>query len=295
MHNRLNYFSIDNPYSFQGTEKDNEVKGQGNSVNYKYRMHDPRVGRFFAIDPLASRYPFNGTYNFSENRVIDGVELEGLEFLKTGIYHLGPFEITIRRLEIVTKFNKIAVSWIGFNKKTVDDISTIPETEEKLCRKVDSQTLIQNTYLLDRVGIWDVIPVVRTNVFSSDKSIDLAFDFLEDPDHLKIVDLDSKIVLIDGDFTGPFNYSTIPGQKIEVTVTQGPMSFYESKITTSESVSVEREKIVSQGGTVLSHDINKTKNDEHSPAGILINSKVEKEKSESPCLCNEKAEIKDKK
>jgi hypothetical protein len=24
-----------------------EVKGEGNSVNYKYRMHDPRLGKFF--------------------------------------------------------------------------------------------------------------------------------------------------------------------------------------------------------------------------------------------------------
>ena len=66
-------------YGYQGQEKDDEVKGEGNSVNYKYRMHDPRIGRFFAIDPLAPKYPHNSPYAFSENRVIDGVELEGLE------------------------------------------------------------------------------------------------------------------------------------------------------------------------------------------------------------------------
>ena len=66
-------------YGFQGQEGDDELKGKGNSVNYKYRMHDPRLGRFFAIDPLASEYPHNSPYAFSENRVIDLVELEGLE------------------------------------------------------------------------------------------------------------------------------------------------------------------------------------------------------------------------
>ncbi len=40
-------------YGFQGQERDDEIKGNGNSVNYKYRMHDPRLGRFFAVDPLA--------------------------------------------------------------------------------------------------------------------------------------------------------------------------------------------------------------------------------------------------
>jgi len=66
-------------YGFQGQEKDDELKGEGNSVNYKYRMHDTRIGRFFAVDPLASKYPHNSTYAFSENQVIDAVELEGLE------------------------------------------------------------------------------------------------------------------------------------------------------------------------------------------------------------------------
>ncbi len=71
--------SGDYRYGFQGQEVDNEVKGEGNSVNYKYRMHDPRIGRFFAIDPLARKYPWYTPYQFSGNKVIDHVELEGLE------------------------------------------------------------------------------------------------------------------------------------------------------------------------------------------------------------------------
>src|SRR5690606_34182076 len=66
-------------YGFQGQEKDDEVKGKGNSVNYTYRMHDPRLGRFFAVDPLAMKYPWNSPYLFSENIVIHTRELEGLE------------------------------------------------------------------------------------------------------------------------------------------------------------------------------------------------------------------------
>lgn len=69
----------DYKYGFQGQEKDNEVKGRNNSINYKYRVHDPRLGRFFAVDPLAGKYPYNSTYAFSENTIINAVELEGLE------------------------------------------------------------------------------------------------------------------------------------------------------------------------------------------------------------------------
>ncbi len=66
-------------YGFQGQEKDDEIKGEGNSLNYTFRMHDPRVGRFFAVDPLTHKYPHYTPYSFSGNKVIHAIELEGLE------------------------------------------------------------------------------------------------------------------------------------------------------------------------------------------------------------------------
>jgi hypothetical protein len=69
-------------YAFQAQERDDEVKGEGNSINYTYRMHDTRLGRFFAVDPLFAQYAYNSTYAFSENRVIDRLELEGAETIQ---------------------------------------------------------------------------------------------------------------------------------------------------------------------------------------------------------------------
>jgi RHS repeat-associated protein len=64
---------------FQNQELNDDL-----SVNYyefKYRNHDPQIGRFIQIDPLSDKYPHNSTYAFSENRVTNGIELEGLEFI----------------------------------------------------------------------------------------------------------------------------------------------------------------------------------------------------------------------
>jgi RHS repeat-associated protein len=74
-------------YGFQGQERDDEIKGSGNSLNYKYRMHDPRLGRFLSLDPLFKDYPHNSPYAFSENRVIDAIELEGAESKIIHYYH----------------------------------------------------------------------------------------------------------------------------------------------------------------------------------------------------------------
>jgi RHS repeat-associated protein len=67
-------------YGFQNQEMDDEVKGEGNSISFDFRVYDPRIGRFLSVDPLATAYPHNSPYTFAENRVLDGIELEGLEW-----------------------------------------------------------------------------------------------------------------------------------------------------------------------------------------------------------------------
>lgn len=88
---RLDYYPFGSPmygrsfnsnsykFGFQGQEAENELYGEGNASFYKYRISDNRLGRFFSVDPLAPKYPHNSPYAFSENRVIDAIELEGLE------------------------------------------------------------------------------------------------------------------------------------------------------------------------------------------------------------------------
>ncbi len=64
-------------YGYQGQEKAEEI--YASAVTYKYRVEDSRIGRFFSVDPLTGKYPFYSPYQFSGNRVVDMVELEGLE------------------------------------------------------------------------------------------------------------------------------------------------------------------------------------------------------------------------
>jgi len=50
-----------------------------NTHEWRYRVSDPTIGRFWQIDPLAEKYTYNSTYAFQENKMGMGVELEGLE------------------------------------------------------------------------------------------------------------------------------------------------------------------------------------------------------------------------
>jgi len=72
-------------FGFNGKEKDDEItQGQypGSHLNFMFRIYDSRIGRFLSVDPLSSNFPWNSSYAFAENRVIDGGDLEGKEWEK---------------------------------------------------------------------------------------------------------------------------------------------------------------------------------------------------------------------
>lgn len=74
----LNFGSPENKKKkFQGQEYNDDLGV--NYYEYRYRNHDPQIGRFIQIDPLANDYLYNSTYAFSGNKVSTHIELEGLE------------------------------------------------------------------------------------------------------------------------------------------------------------------------------------------------------------------------
>ena len=58
------------PYGFNGMEKDDELKGSGNSYDFGARIYDPRIGRWLSIDPMQKKYPHLSPYNAFENSPI---------------------------------------------------------------------------------------------------------------------------------------------------------------------------------------------------------------------------------
>lgn len=71
-----NFTSASYRYGFNGKENDPESGTQ----DYGLRIYNPSLGKFLSVDPLSASYPWNSTYAFAENRVIDGTDLEGGEY-----------------------------------------------------------------------------------------------------------------------------------------------------------------------------------------------------------------------
>jgi RHS repeat-associated protein len=71
--------SLVNDWRFQGQENVDDLGLNWDS--FKWRNHQPDLGRFFNVDPLADKYVYNSPFAFSENHVVAHRELEGLEKL----------------------------------------------------------------------------------------------------------------------------------------------------------------------------------------------------------------------
>ena len=157
---------------------DDEVKGEGNSLNYKFRMHDPRVGRFLSIDPLAKSYPWNSSYAFSENRVIDGIDLEGAEFQ--------PFQYTLLYYEA-----KAAIkTWVsgtntalqkGVNgmvsAATTDKLHIAMEPDSEKQKVMERERVLKQIKAINLTALtFSSITLVGTETVGSIPGLELAFD-----------------------------------------------------------------------------------------------------------------------
>lgn len=66
-------------YGFNRKENDNEVRKEGNQIEYGMRIYDPRVAKFLSVDPLTKSYPELTPYQFASNTPIQAIDLDGEE------------------------------------------------------------------------------------------------------------------------------------------------------------------------------------------------------------------------
>jgi RHS repeat-associated protein len=64
-------------FGFNGKEKDNEIKGDGNSLDFGARIYDSRLGRWASIDPRQNEAPDESTYSSFGNNSVRNVDEDG--------------------------------------------------------------------------------------------------------------------------------------------------------------------------------------------------------------------------
>jgi RHS repeat-associated protein len=133
-------------YGFNGKENDDEVMGEGNFQDYGMRMYNPRIGRFFNVDPLTKEYPELTPFQFASNTPIQAIDLDGLEafFVHGTTSDSKRWTETPeakKAVQILMKLTNNKVSNTGFNWKA--PITNNENTRAKAARKL-AEYVIKN-------------------------------------------------------------------------------------------------------------------------------------------------------
>ncbi|MBB6372395.1 reprolysin-like metallopeptidase [Chryseobacterium shigense] len=158
------------PFGMNHLKTGNAYFGAGKYQNYKYQEQELQetgfysfkwrnymldVGRFFNIYPLSEKYSYQSHYNFSENRVIDARELEGLEakLIKDAEVNLqvsnNPFKLSVEYTPAKYELKANVIQGAFSNLDVQQKLSTV---ENNFKSKGFDLTIIQDsnaTYNID--------------------------------------------------------------------------------------------------------------------------------------------------
>ncbi|MBP6024920.1 MAG: hypothetical protein KA762_15125 [Ferruginibacter sp.] len=73
-------------FGFNGKEKDNDVKGDGNAIDFGERVYDPRLGKFLSIDKYTHKQPYYSPYIYAGDKPILCIDKEGNQEIIVTIY-----------------------------------------------------------------------------------------------------------------------------------------------------------------------------------------------------------------
>jgi len=128
-------------YSFNGKEKDDEIKGNGNHLDFGARAYDSRLGRFMSLDAHTSSYPFLSPYVFVANKPITHIDPDGNDIIDFLLLLNTKFATAIKLTngsEVFSQYLKMFASTTGG-----DDIGQI---EDGIYSDID---IVFNTNNLD--------------------------------------------------------------------------------------------------------------------------------------------------
>jgi RHS repeat-associated protein len=112
---------------------------------FRYRNHDPQIGRFIEIDPLADKYVYNSTYAYAENKVINGFDLEGLEFFGFNTPLLGSNSNYLRPvIETVTEVGAKSSEVVGKTVEVGTKLAKVEQDHHLIPRQLKGDPIVES-------------------------------------------------------------------------------------------------------------------------------------------------------
>ncbi len=71
-------------FGFNGMERDNDISGQGNNLDFGARIYNSRLGRWMVTDPLEKSYPGVSSFNYASNSPTSMMDSDGMDGIRNG-------------------------------------------------------------------------------------------------------------------------------------------------------------------------------------------------------------------
>lgn len=165
-------FDRDYRFGFNGKEKDNEIKGIGNSLDFGARLQDTRLGRWLSLDPLAKKYPFASPYNFVLNTPIWGKDPDGRDvFLITYATKKGDPGHTAIGIENYNKIStRVSENGSFVTKLTYEKDGTVTFYELGPISSLGAGKEAAKASIDDQVPLYKSISITKESLFDKDNS-----------------------------------------------------------------------------------------------------------------------------
>ena len=122
---------VENRYKYNGKELQSKEFSDGSGLelyDYGARMQDPQIGRWFTIDPLASKFPHQSPYTAMDDDPINKTDPTGMAASKPDDYYENAkgevqwFNNTATQIvdKNMTTWKNVGTSYVSFNGSSLD-------------------------------------------------------------------------------------------------------------------------------------------------------------------------------
>jgi RHS repeat-associated protein len=113
-------------WGFNGKEKEDDIKGEGNSLDFGARVYDSRLGRWLSLDPLQAKYPGMSPFVFAVNSPVGACDPDGKDLKVTIEGDVITFSsITLITAGTLKEAQELAdcatVDWAIFSQRALQD------------------------------------------------------------------------------------------------------------------------------------------------------------------------------
>ncbi len=64
-------------FGYNGKQKENELYGTANALDFGARIYDGRIAYFLSVDPLMKKFASKTPYQYAANNPISNIDVEG--------------------------------------------------------------------------------------------------------------------------------------------------------------------------------------------------------------------------